>query len=226
NPTVKAEIQQKNFGASIPAGFLVYPVSQAADIMIVKATIVPVGADQLPMLEQTNELVRSFNRTYQTTVFPETNALVPKTGRLAGIDGQQKMSKSLGNAIYLGDDVDTLRQKVMRMYTDPHHLKVSDPGQITGNTVFEYLDVFSPDQIQVAELKAHYQRGGLGDVKVKQHLFEVLEAQLAPIRARRLALAQDPAYVWQILRAGTQRVRTIAAQTMHEVHQAMHLNYF
>ena len=226
NPTVKAEIQQKNFGASIPAGFLVYPVSQAADIMIVKATIVPVGADQLPMLEQTNELVRSFNRTYQTTVFPETNALVPKTGRLAGIDGQQKMSKSLGNAIYLGDDVDTLRQKVMRMYTDPHHLKVSDPGQITGNTVFEYLDVFSPDQTQVAELKAYYQRGGLGDVKVKQHLFEVLEAQLAPIRARRLALAQDPAYVWQILRAGTQRVRTIAAQTMHEVHQAMHLNYF
>ncbi|HLB94250.1 MAG TPA: tryptophan--tRNA ligase [Candidatus Babeliales bacterium] len=228
NPTVKTEIKQKNFGESIPAGFFVYPVSQAADIMIVKATMVPVGADQLPMIEQTNEIARSFNRIYKTSVFPEVQALVPKAGsaRLSGIDGQNKMSKSLGNAIFLSDDVDSLRQKIMRMYTDPLHLKVTDPGNLEGNTVFEYLDIFGQNQAEISELKAHYQRGGLGDVKVKQYLFEQLNQFLEPIRNRRLELAKDPAQVWQILKTGTEQVREIAANTMQEVRAAMHLDYY
>ena len=228
NPTVKTEIKQKNFGESIPAGFFVYPVSQAADIMIVKSTIVPVGADQLPMIEQTNEIVRSFNRIYKTTVFPEAQALVPKAGsaRLSGTDGQNKMSKTLGNAIFLSDDVDTLRKKVMSMYTDPLHVKITDPGNLEGNTVFEYLDIFGTNQVEIAELKAHYQRGGLGDVKVKQYLFEQLNQFLEPIRTRRLELAQDPAQVWKILKTGTDQVREIAANTMQEVRAAMHLDYY
>jgi len=225
NPTVKTEIQQKGFGESIPAGFFMYPVSQAADITIVKGTIIPVGEDQLPMIEQTNEIVRSFNRIYKTNILPECKALVPKTARLAGIDGKAKMSKSLGNAIYLSDSIDDLSKKVMQMYTDPNHLRVEDPGKIDGNMVFAYLDVFDKDLDKVAELKAHYQRGGLGDVKIKKYLIEVLDQTLRPIRERRLELAKDMDYIKQVALTGTQKVQQIAEQTMREVKQVMHLDY-
>lgn len=225
NPTVKTEIAQKGYGESVTAGFLMYPVSQAADITIVKGTLVPVGEDQLPMIEQTNELVRAFNRTYNTEVLKECKALIPKVARLPGIDGKAKMSKSLGNAIYLSDSPDELAAKVMKMYTDPDHLRVEDPGKIEGNTVFSYLDLFDPNTAEVEELKAHYQRGGLGDVKVKRRLIEVLNAFLDPIRARRAEYAKDPQAVMRIVLEGTQKIRTIAAHTMNEVRQAMHLNY-
>ena len=225
NPTVKAEIQQKGFGESIPAGFFMYPVSQAADITVVKGTLVPVGEDQLPMIEQTNEIVRSFNRIYRTDVLKECTALVPKAARLPGLDGKAKMGKSLGNAIYLSDSSEVLMQKVMQMYTDPNHLRVTDPGQIEGNMVFAYLDIFDQDQAQVAALKEHYQRGGLGDVKIKKYLFEVLDAQLAPIRARREQFAQDLSYVQKIVLQGTAQVEGVAAQTMNEVRRAMYLDY-
>jgi len=188
NPTVKTEIKEKGFGASIPAGFLVYPVSQAADITFCKANVVPVGEDQLPMIEQTREIVRSFNSIYGE-VLVEPDPMIPddlQSRRLPGITGNEsKMSKSLNNGIYLADDADTLRAKIRQMYTDPGHLRVSDPGKIEGNTVFTYLDVFADDKQKVAELKEHYQRGGLGDVKVKDYLFEVLEATMGPIRERR-----------------------------------------
>lgn len=226
NPTVKAEIQQKKFGEQIPAGFLVYPVSQAADITIVKANLVPVGEDQLPMIEQTNELVRSFNRTYNTNVLVEVKALVPKIGRLPGIDGQAKMSKSLGNAIYLSDSADEIVKKVKSMYTDPKHLRVEDPGHVEGNTVFAYLDAFDSDTKKVEELKAHYTRGGLGDMVIKKYLIEVLEAFLKPIRERRIELAKDPAHVMQILKQGTEKTAIIAEQTIKEVKEVMKLNYF
>lgn len=226
NPTVKEEIKQKGFGESLPLGFFMYPVSQAADITVVKATIVPVGEDQLPMIEQTNEIVRSFNRIYQCDVLPEAKALIPKiAARLPGIDGKAKMSKSLGNAIFLSDSSDVVRQKVMSMFTDPDHLKVSDPGKIEGNTVFAYLDAFDPDKTKVQELKEHYQRGGLGDVIVKKYLFEVLESLLAPIRARRAELAKNKPAVMQIALDGTAKTREVARQTMHEVREVMYLNY-
>ncbi|MDE6376308.1 MAG: tryptophan--tRNA ligase, partial [Ligilactobacillus sp.] len=180
NPTVKAEIAQKNFERSIPAGFFTYPVSQAADITAFKANLVPVGDDQEPMLEQTREIVRSFNSIYGKEVLVEPQGVFPPKGfgRLPGLDGNAKMSKSLGNAIYLADDADTLRKKVMSMYTDPNHIHIEDPGQIEGNMVFTYLDIFDPDKQKVAKLKEHYQAGGLGDVKIKRYLNEVLEAQL------------------------------------------------
>ena len=225
NPTVKTEIAQKGYGDSVSAGFLMYPVSQAADITIVKGTLVPVGEDQLPMIEQTNELVRAFNRTYNTDVLKEAKALIPKVARLPGIDGKAKMSKSLGNAIYLSDSADDVAAKVMKMYTDPDHVRVEDPGKIEGNTVFSYLDLFDPNSAEVEELKAHYQRGGLGDVKVKRRLIEVLNAFLDPIRARRAVLAQDPQAVMRIVLDGTQKIREVAAQTMQEVRSVMHLNY-
>ena len=225
NPTVKAEMQSKSFGESVPAGFLMYPVSQAADITIVKGTLVPVGEDQLPMIEQTNELVRSFNRIYGTDIFPEAKALVSKVGRLPGIDGKAKMSKSLGNAIFLSDDEETLKKKVMSMFTDPGHLRVEDPGQVEGNMVFEYLDVFDADKDKVSELKQQYRHGGLGDVKLKMYLFKVLNELLAPIRAKRAQLAMDKNAVLKILLQGTKKVRKVAAQTMDEVRQAMHLDY-
>lgn len=225
NPTVKAEMQSKSYGETVPAGFLMYPVSQAADITIVKGTIIPVGEDQLPMIEQTNEIVRSFNRMYGKEVFPEAKALVSKVGRLAGLDGKAKMSKSLGNAIYLSDDVETLKKKVMSMYTDPGHLRVEDPGQIEGNMVFEYLDVFDTNKEKVAELKHQYRQGGLGDVKLKMYLFEVLNNLLTPIRLKRAELAKNKDAVMQILLQGTQQVRLVAQKTMDEVRQAMHLNY-
>lgn len=227
NPTVKTEIQAKGYGESIPAGFLIYPVSQAADITIFKAQLVPVGEDQLPMIEQTNELVRTFNNTYKTNVLVETRASVPKIGRrLSGIDGQAKMSKSLGNAIYLSDPQDVVAQKVRSMYTDPGHVKVSDPGKVEGNTVFEYLDVFDPDKAEVERLKEHYRRGGLGDVALKNRLIDVLEALLGPIRERRNRYAQDPAAVMAMLQKGTEKSRAVARQTMTEVKKAMCLDYF
>ncbi|MBV8660806.1 MAG: tryptophan--tRNA ligase, partial [Candidatus Dependentiae bacterium] len=225
NPTVKHEMQQKSYGESVPAGFLMYPVSQAADITFAKATIIPVGEDQLPMIEQTNEIVRSFNRIYGAEIFPEVKALLSKTGRLPGTDGKAKMGKSLGNAIFLSDDADTLKKKVMSMYTDPGHLRVEDPGKIEGNMVFEYLDVFDSNKEKVSELKHQYRHGGLGDVKLKMYLFEVLNELLTPIRTKRLELAQNKDAVLKILLQGTKKVRKIAEKTMTEVRQAMHLDY-
>ena len=225
NPTVKTEIQQKGFGESIPAGFFMYPVSQAADITVVKGTLVPVGEDQLPMIEQTNEIVRSFNRIYKTDILKECTALVPKAARLPGIDGKAKMGKSLGNAIYLSDSLDDLSKKVMQMYTDPNHVRVQDPGQVEGNMVFAYLDVFDSDLKRVTELKDQYAQGGLGDVKIKKYLIDVLDSKLAPIRARRLELSKDLNYVKQIMMTGTEQVQAVAEQTMREVKQVMYLDY-
>jgi tryptophanyl-tRNA synthetase len=229
NPTVKAEISQKGFGTSVPAGFVCYPVSQAADITFCKANVVPVGIDQMPMIEQTREIVRSFNGIYGD-VLVEPDALIPtdeKSQRLPGITGNDtKKSKSLGNGIYLADDEDTLRAKIRQMYTDPGHLRVEDPGTIEGNTVFTYLDVFGTDTAHIAELKEHYQRGGLGDVKVKGYLFEVLNAELAPIRERRAELAKDPGAVFGMLREGTERANEVADATLREVRAAMKIDYF
>lgn len=226
NPTIKTEIQQRGFGEAIPAGFLMYPVSQAADITIVKAHLVPVGEDQLPMIEQTNELVRSFNHIYKKPVLVEVKALIPEHGaRLSGIDGRAKMSKSLGNAIFLSDSSDVVAQKVRSMYTDPDHIRVSDPGKVEGNPVFEYLDVFDPDKQEVEKLKEHYRRGGLGDTVVKKRLLEVLEAFLTPIREQRKQYEKNRDYVMKILKEGTLRTRACAEETMKEVRQAMCLDY-
>lgn len=228
NPTVKTEIKQKAFGQSIPAGFLTYPVSQAADITAFKADTVPVGDDQEPMLEQTREIVRSFNNIYGKNVLVEPEGYFPPKGmgRIPGLDGNAKMSKSLNNAIYLADDADTIQKKVMSMYTDPQHIRVEDPGHIEGNTVFTYLDIFDPDKEKVQELKDHYQAGGLGDVKIKRYLNEVLQAELKPIRERRESYAVDLAGVYQILEEGSQKANAIANQTLSEVREAIGLNYF
>jgi len=224
NPTVKEEIKQKDFGESLPAGFLTYPVSQAADITIVKGSIVPVGADQLPMIEQTNEITRSFNRIYKR-VFSEAKALISAVPRLPGIDGKAKMSKSLGNTIFLSDSNDVVVRKVMSMYTDPSHIHVSDPGKIEENVVFTYLDIFDPDKKKIAQMKKHYRRGGLGDVIVKKRLIEVLNNFLDPIRVQRNVFAQDPQAVMKIVFEGTQKTRAVAEKTMQEVREAMHLDY-
>ncbi|KAF0510035.1 tryptophan--tRNA ligase [Pediococcus acidilactici] len=228
NPTVKTEIKQKAFGQSIPAGFLTYPVSQAADITAFKADTVPVGDDQEPMLEQTREIVRSFNNIYGKNVLVEPEGYFPPKGmgRIPGLDGNAKMSKSLNNAIYLADDADTIQKKVMSMYTDPQHIRVEDPGHIEGNTVFTYLDIFDPDKEKVQELKDHYQAGGLGDVKIKRYLNEVIQAELKPIRERRESYAADLAGVYQILEEGSQKANAIANQTLSEVREAIGLNYF
>lgn len=226
NPTVKTEIQQKGFGEAIPVGFLAYPISQAGDITVVKATLVPVGQDQLPMIEQANEIIKDFNRIYKSQVFPETKALISKTSRLPGIDGKAKMSKSLGNAIFLSDSSDDLYKKVMKMYTDPTHVKVEDPGKIEGNVVFTYLDIFDSNKEKVQELKAHYQRGGLGDTVVKKYLFELVDNFLSPIRKRREELAKDLSYIKNILKDGTQKTLHVAEQTMQDVRKAMKLDYF
>ena len=226
NPTVKTEIHQKGLEEHLPAGFLMYPVSQAADITAFKASIVPVGEDQIPMIEQTNEIVRSFNRIYKTEILVEAKAVVPKIARLPGIDGKAKMSKSLGNALYLSDAMDVVQQKVKQMYTDPHHIKVSDPGNVEGNVVFSYLDAFDADKTEVATLKEQYQRGGLGDMVLKKRLLEVLEAFLKPIQERRVQFEKDRAYVLNVLKTGTERAQQVTDQTLAQVKTAMHLHYF
>ena len=231
NPTVKTEIAQKGFGESIPTGFLVYPISQAADITAFKANYVPVGNDQKPMIEQTREIARSFNHTYNCDILVEPEGISPENeaaGRLPGLDGNAKMSKSLGNGIFLSDDEDTVRKKVMSMYTDPNHIRVEDPGQIEGNMVFHYLDIFGreEDATTIAEMKEHYQRGGLGDVKTKRYLLEILERELAPIRERRLEYAKDMGEVFRMLEKGSQAAREVAGQTLAEVKEAMGINYF
>ena len=228
NPTVKTEIKQKDFKDSIPIGFLNYPVSQAADITAFKATVIPVGDDQEPMLEQTREIVRTFNRVYNCDVLVEPKGYFPPKGqgRLPGLDGNAKMSKSLGNAIYLADDAKTVQKKVMSMYTDPNHIHVEDPGRVEGNTVFTYLDVFDQDKDKVAELKAEYQKGGLGDVKIKHYLNKVLEAELAPIRERREKFAQDEDAVYEMLLEGSKKANKVANATLEQVRDAIGLNYF
>lgn len=237
NPTVKAEIQQRNFEASVPVGFFCYPISQAADITAFHATAVPVGEDQLPMLEQCREIVRKFNAVYGETL-TEPDIILPQNQvcqRLPGTDGKAKMSKSLGNCIYLSDSAEQIREKVMSMYTDPDHIAVSDPGKIEGNTVFTYLDAFSrpehftaflPEYACLDELKAHYRRGGLGDVKVKKFLNNILQEELAPVRERRTAWESRLPEVLEILRAGSAAAEQKAAQTLDEVRQAMRIDYF
>ncbi len=227
NPTVKAEIQQKHFERSIPAGFFTYPVSQAADITAFKANLVPVGDDQEPMLEQTREIVRTFNSIYGEVLVEPQGVFAPKgSGRLPGLDGNAKMSKSLNNAIYLSDDADTLRKKVMSMYTDPNHIHVEDPGKVEGNMVFTYLDIFDKDKDKVAELKEQYRAGGLGDVKIKRYLNEVLEAELGPIRARREEFAKNIPAVYAMLKEGSEKANEVANKTLEEVRRAIGVNYF
>ena len=225
NPTIKNEIEQKGFEESIPAGFLTYPVNQAADITAFDADLVPVGEDQRPMIEQTSKIVRKFNNTYQP-VLVEPEALISEVPRLPGTDGQNKMSKSLGNAILLSDSPDEIEEKVMGMYTDPNHIRVEDPGQVEGNPVFTYLDVFDPEPEEVRELKEHYRRGGLGDVKVKRRLNRVLQDFLRPIRERREKYAQDRGEVMNILEQGTEVARERAAETLAKVRSAMQIDYF
>lgn len=237
NPTVKAEIQMRNFEASIPVGFFTYPISQAADITAFKATVVPVGEDQMPMLEQTKEIVHKFNTVYGETLV-EPKIMLPDNQacmRLPGIDGKAKMSKSLGNCIYLSDTEADVKKKVMSMFTDPNHLRVEDPGKVEGNPVFIYLDAFCkdeyfaeflPDYANLDELKAHYTRGGLGDVKVKKFLNNVMQAELAPIRERRAQWEKDIPTVFDILKEGSEKAEKIAAETLAEVRRSMKINYF
>lgn len=238
NPTVKEEIKLRGFEESIPAGFFAYPVSQSADITAFKANIVPVGDDQLPMIEQAREIVRKFNTIYNTDVLVEPNVLLPETEnerRLVGTDGNAKMSKSLDNCIYLKDSEEEIKRKVFSMYTDPNHIKVEDPGQVEGNIVFTYLDVFCkedsfkkylPEYKNLDELKDHYRRGGLGDMKIKRFLNDVLQEELRPIRERREELAKNPEYVFNILKEGTLKARKKANETVKEVKKAMMLDYF
>ena len=237
NPTVKSEIKMRNFEASIPVGFFCYPISQAADITAFRATHVPVGEDQLPMLEQCKEIVHKFNTVYgETLTDPEIVLSSNKAClRLPGIDGKAKMSKSLGNCIYLSDEEDVVKKKIMSMFTGPNHLRVQDPGRVEGNPVFIYLDAFSrpehfseflPEYQNLDELKAHYQRGGLGDVKVKKFLNNVMQAELGPIRERRKMWEQRTADVFDILKAGTEVAREKAAATLHDVRSSMRINYF
>ena len=237
NPTVKTEIKMRNFEASIPVGFFVYPISQAADITAFRATAVPVGEDQLPMLEQCKEIVNKFNSVYGETL-TEPEIILPSNKaclRLPGIDGKAKMSKSLGNCIYLSDEADVIKKKIMSMFTDPNHVRVEDPGKVEGNPVFIYLDAFSrpehfaeflPEYANLAELKAHYQRGGLGDVKVKKFLNNVMQAELAPIRERRHMWEQRLDEVKLILKQGSETARAAAAETLQDVRAAMQINYF
>lgn len=228
NPTVKSEIQQKNFNQSVPVGFYVYPISQVADITAFKATHVPVGDDQQPMIEQAREVARDFNRIYDRDVLVEPEIILPPKGqgRLVGIDGKGKMSKSLNNGIYLSDSADEIQKKVMSMFTDPNHIRIEDPGQVEGNVVFTYLDVFADDQEKVQELKDHYERGGLGDVKIKRYLNNILQAKLKPIRERREEFAANPDYVMNMLKEGSEKAEKVAAQTLKEVKDAMGINYF
>ncbi len=237
NPTVKEELKQKDFSGTIPMGFLTYPVSQTADITAFNATIIPVGDDQLPMIEQAREIVRSFNNLYGKTLV-EPQAVLPENEncyRLVGTDGGAKMSKSLGNCIYLSDEAEDIKQKVFSMYTDPYHIHVEDPGKVEGNTVFTYLDVFSkpedfekylPDYKNLDELKAHYKRGGLGDMKIKKFLNNILQDLIAPIRERRKELAKQPEKIFEILKAGTQKARKVAYANLIKLKTNMGINYF
>ena len=237
NPTIKSEIEMRGFGGSLPVGFLCYPISQASDITAFRATTVPAGEDQMPMIEQTREIVSKFNMIYGETLV-EPQILLPSNKaclRLPGPDGKAKMSKSLGNCIYLADTEEDVRKKVMSMYTDPNHIRVEDPGQIEGNTVFTYLDAFCkeeyfaeflPDYANLDELKAHYQRGGLGDVKVKKFLNNVMQAELAPIRERRKQWEKDIPAVYEILKKGSEEAKNVAAKTLDDVKKAMKINYF
>ena len=237
NPTVKTELKLRNFEQSIPMGFLTYPVSQTADITAFKATTVPVGEDQLPMLEQAREIVRSFNGLYGETLV-EPKAVLPDNKsclRLPGTDGMAKMSKSLGNCIYLSDSADDIRQKVMSMYTDPNHIKVTDPGDTKNNPTFIYLDAFAtdehfakylPEYANLQELREHYERGGLGDMKVKKLLNAVMQETLEPIRTRREELAKDIPAVWEMLKQGSEKAREVAGNTLAQVKRAMKINYF
>lgn len=230
NPTVKTEIKQKNFGEGVPSGFVFYPISQAADITAFKATHVPAGEDQLPMIELTREISRSFNQTYGVDLLVEPEIILSKEGierRLPGINGMNaKMSKSLNNGIYLADSFEEMRAKVMKMYTDPDHIRVEDPGKIEGNVVFAYLDVFAEDKEKVAEMKAHYQKGGLGDVTVKKYLVEEMDKVLKPIRERREELAKNPEAIYEILQKGSEKAEKVAAQTLKELKQVMKIDYF
>ncbi len=237
NPTVKAEIQQKNFDNSIPVGFLCYPISQTADITAFGGTFVPVGEDQLPMIEQARDIVRTFNYLYKTDILVEPQGVIPKNEccrRLVGTDGKAKMSKSLGNTIYLSDEADVLKQKVRDMYTDPNHIKITDPGKVEGNAVFAYLDAFCearhfekflPEYHDLDELKAHYRKGGLGDVKIKNFLFEILNELLTPIRERRKEFAKDKDKVLQMLFDGSDKARKVASENLDKLKSAMGINY-
>lgn len=237
NPTVKTEIKMRNFETSIPVGFFTYPISQAADITAFQATTVPAGEDQMPMVEQTKEIVHKFNSVYGEAL-TEPNILLPKNEaclRLPGIDGKAKMSKSLGNCIYLAEEPEEIKKKVMSMYTDPDHIKITDPGKLEGNTVFTYLDAFCkeehferylPDYANLDELKAHYTKGGLGDVKVKKFLNSVIQEELDPIRNRRHQYEKDIAYVYDILKQGSEEAQKVAAKTLSDVKAAMRINYF
>jgi len=220
NPTVKEEMKQKGFGSNVPVGFLTYPISQAADIAAFKANFVPVGEDQLPMIEQTNEIIRKFNRTYNRKALVECRALLADIPRLPGIDGRAKMGKSTHNAIYLGDSSTIVSKKVRGMFTDPRHIRVEDLGKVEGNPVFAYLDAFDSNKEELRAMKAHYEKGGLGDVRVKKRLDEVLQEFLKPIRERRQELAKDPDEVMKILKEGSEVARKVAANTLKEVREA------
>lgn len=226
NPTIKSEIQMRGFERDIPAGFLCYPVAQAADITAFKATVVPVGEDQIPMIEQTNEIVRRINRQIGQDLLPECKALLSNMARLPGFDGKAKMSKSLGNTIVLNASDKDIKKAVNAMYTDPNHLRIEDPGQVEGNIVFTYLDAFDPNKEEVEELKAHYRRGGLGDGTVKKRLEGVLKELISPIRERREELAKDSDYIMDVLRQGTDKCRLITQQTLDEVKDGLGLFKF
>ncbi len=225
NPTVKAEMKQKGYSETVPAGFLMYPVSQAADILFCHANSIPVGQDQLPQIEQTNEIVDTFNRFYGHT-FEHAKAVLSDTVRLPGLDGGAKMSKSLGNTINLADTRETISKKVMQMYTDPNHIHVADPGEVKGNVVFTYLDIFDPNKEEVEELKKHYKKGGLGDVVIKKRLIEVLDSMLAPIREKRAYYENNPKLVDEILKEGIKAAQTVAEENMHIIREKMKINYF
>ncbi|KAA1178683.1 tryptophan--tRNA ligase [Rhizobium tropici] len=223
NPTIKTEIQLRGFERDVPAGFLCYPVAQAADITAFKATVVPVGEDQAPLIEQTNEIVRRLNRQIGRDVLVEATAMVPSVGRLPGVDGKAKMSKSQGNAISLSASPGEISDAVRRMYTDPDHLRVGDPGRVEGNVVFTYLDAFCKDRQLVDDMKAHYRRGGLGDVTLKRHLEDILQPLLAPIRTRRARYAAEPGYVMEVVREGTRKARERTESTLAELRSALGL---
>lgn len=225
NPTVKDEMKQKGFGEDVPVGFLAYPISQAADILFCKSNLIPVGEDQLPVIEQVNEIVLKFNSLYGET-FEKVKPVLSETTRLIGTDGNSKMGKSLNNGIYLSDSYEEISKKVMDMYTDPNHIHVSDPGKVEGNVVFTYLDIFDDKKEEVAELKKQYGKGGLGDVVIKKRLIEVLEKLIMPIREKRAELSKDPKAIMKILEEGTKQAREVAKETMSEVRKAIEIDYF